>query len=1063
MTDAANPIPEIRTARERYLKTGDETALAESVRIGRDAVRLLAGTGALEGSAALELSASLSVRYERDGRPEDLDETISRLERAKGVLPARHEDLPAVYGNMAGLKVQRFSRSRDRNDLEAAVGAARRGIALSGPDAPGLAYRYSNLTGALRELYQLTGDSRFLEESISSGRKAVELAPPPAKDDEWTCMILATLAGSLLSRAFRTLSADDAAEGITIARRAVASASPGSPSRLSAGAILASCLRFRFDMTGDLADLGEASGVHREMADLSPPQSPERALHLLQAAATLMTRFARLSVAADLDEAERLSRLALDVSDARTHAEALQMIAACLQARCGMLAADGDQEEAEEVAGQAVEKAEQARSHTSSSAPAYPDRLIFACNAKAARFEVTGTAAHRADAIAAYEDTLARLGDTPLPENGPSVQLCVYNLAYIYTLATRLGPASRADIDKALALFRQLLDTTTPGQRAWAPAVLGVLKSYALLFGIDHAAIDTAEVIRLYRQLAEAPAVPPQSMVRAGQIAGLLLMPSDAQAAATILADAVRLLPAVAWRGIDRESRETQLSGFSGLASDAAASLIAADDARDDHHDSDVDANAAIEVAEQGRNILWADLLRLRRGDADLWRTHPGQAARLRDIAAALSAEETPGENLNVSRAVDRRMALASEWEEIVTQVRAEGSSPGFLGPPRLANLLSAAADGPVVVVNVSQHRCDALLVTADGTRLVPLPLLRADDVLSYSIRYFGAYSSVDRAVARKDGEKAIEAARTARERTLTVTLGWLWDTVTEPVLAALGLGDAPLDGQPLPRVWWCPTGLLTLLPLHAAGHYENPEDSRDPEHSGGPAPRSVLDRVVSSYTPTVKALADARDTAAPDTDTGTLLFVGMPKTQGAEPLPGATADRDLLAGALGDRCRVLYGPDATADAVRAELPKHQSAHFSCHGEQNLFKPSEAGLRLHGGTLTVADLSTTSYQREFAFLSACKTATGGTTLPDEAISLAAALHYTGYRHVIATLWSVDDDAAAEIAEHVYGDLIANGRFVPAGSARALHSAVQCLRGTTPHKPSRWIPFIHTGP
>jgi tetratricopeptide (TPR) repeat protein len=1062
VTDTANPIPAIRTARERYLKTGDETALAESVRAGRDAVRLLAGTGALEGSAALELSASLSVRYEKDGRPGDLDEAISRLEQAKGVLPAGHGDLPAVYGNMAGLKVRRFGPSRHPHDLEAAVGAARRGIALSGSDAPGLAYRYSNLTGALRELYQLTGESRFLDESISSGRKAVELAPPPAKDDEWTCMVLATLAGSLLSRAFRTLSADDAAEGITIARRAVASASPGSPSRLSAGDILAACLRLRFDLTGDLANLGEASGVHREMADLAPPRSPERALHLLQAAATLKTRFDRLSVAADLDEAENLSRLALDASDARTHAEALQMIAACLQARCGMLAADGDQEEAEEVAGQAVEKAEQARDHTDPSAPAYPDRLIFACNAKAARFRVTGTAAHRADAIAAYEDTLARLGSTRPRENGPSVQLCVYNLAYTYTLATRSGPASRADIDKALALFRHLLDTTVPGQRAWAPAVLGVLKSYALLVGIDQAAVDTAEAARLYRRLADAPAVPPQSVVRASQIAGLLLMRSDAQAAATILADAVRLLPAVAWRGIDRESRETQLSGFSGLASDAAASLIAAGDARDDR-DRDGDANAAVEVVEQGRSILWADLLRLRRGDADLWRTHPGQAARLRDIAAALSAEEAPGENLNVSRAVDQRMALASEWEEIVAQVRAEGSSPGFLDPPRLASLLPAAADGPVVVVNVSEHRCDALLVTSGGTRLVPLPLLRADDVLSYSIRYFGAYSSVDRAVARKDGDKAIEAARTARERTLTATLEWLWDTVTEPVLTALGFGGAPVDGQPLPRVWWCPTGLLTLLPLHAAGHYENPEGSRDSEHSGGSAPRSVLDRVVSSYTPTVKALADARNTAAPDIGAGTLLFVGMPKTQDAEPLPGATADRDLLAGALGERCQILYGPDATADAVRAELPKHQSAHFSCHGEQNLFRPSEAGLRLHGGTLTIADLSSTSYQREFAFLSACKTATGGTTLPDEAISLAAALHYTGYRHVIATLWSVDDDAAAEIAEHVYGDLIADGRFVPAGSARALHSAVQRLRGATPRKPSRWIPFIHTGP
>jgi CHAT domain-containing protein len=33
---------------------------------------------------------------------------------------------------------------------------------------------------------------------------------------------------------------------------------------------------------------------------------------------------------------------------------------------------------------------------------------------------------------------------------------------------------------------------------------------------------------------------------------------------------------------------------------------------------------------------------------------------------------------------------------------------------------------------------------------------------------------------------------------------------------------------------------------------------------------------------------------------------------------------------------------------------------------------------------------------------------GGVDLLDEAITLAAALHYTGYRHVVAALWSVDN-------------------------------------------------------
>ncbi|MYX40196.1 hypothetical protein GTW59_03695, partial [Streptomyces sp. SID89] len=65
-----------------------------------------------------------------------------------------------------------------------------------------------------------------------------------------------------------------------------------------------------------------------------------------------------------------------------------------------------------------------------------------------------------------------------------------------------------------------------------------------------------------------------------------------------------------------------------------------------------------------------------------------------------------------------------------------------------------------------------------------------------------------------------------------------------EPVLERLGLLDAPA-GEEWPRLWWSPGGALAALPLHAAGHH----DGR----------RSVLDRVVSSYTPTVRALAYAR------------------------------------------------------------------------------------------------------------------------------------------------------------------------------------------------------------
>jgi len=49
------------------------------------------------------------------------------------------------------------------------------------------------------------------------------------------------------------------------------------------------------------------------------------------------------------------------------------------------------------------------------------------------------------------------------------------------------------------------------------------------------------------------------------------------------------------------------------------------------------------------------------------------------------------------------------------------------------------------------------------------------------------------------------------------------------------------------PRIWWCPTGPLAFLPLHAAGIYSQNETS---------SPTSCIsDYAGSSYTPTVSAL----------------------------------------------------------------------------------------------------------------------------------------------------------------------------------------------------------------
>jgi hypothetical protein len=399
-------------------------------------------------------------------------------------------------------------------------------------------------------------------------------------------------------------------------------------------------------------------------------------------------------------------------------------------------------------------------------------------------------------------------------------------------------------------------------------------------------------------------------------------------------------------------------------------------------------------------------------------------------------------------------MVLAREWDELVEQVRRLEGFHDFLRPPPLDTLLRAAERGPVVVVNVSRWRCDALVVTVDGVHVVELPDLTIEEVARRTTEYLSVLQdsrTFDGAVSFTAALEARAEDRKARERTLRSTVEWLWDVVAEPVLTFLDINaPSPPDAAPT-RLWWCPTGLLTLLPLHGAGYHAASDG------------RSVLDRVVSSYTPTLRALSEAASREYGDSASEELLFVGVPDVPDQVGLTEDVAvEREFLRECFPGGLAVIEGADATVATVQTALGSHRWVHLSCHGYQNLNNPSAAGFELCDGILTVVDVSTARYAGEFAFLSACRTATGGLSLPDEMITLAAALNYTGYRHVMATLWTVDPAVAADMTRAVYPKLIEAGGFVPDRSARALHEAVRTLRDSGCSLDD-WLPFTHTGP
>ena len=91
---------------------------------------------------------------------------------------------------------------------------------------------------------------------------------------------------------------------------------------------------------------------------------------------------------------------------------------------------------------------------------------------------------------------------------------------------------------------------------------------------------------------------------------------------------------------------------------------------------------------------------------------------------------------------------------------------------------------------------------------------------------------------------------------------------------------------------------------------------------------------------------------------------------------------------------------------VLDRLNEASIVHLSCHGVQQPVKPLESALILGDGKLTISRMQ--SIQRKspgsLAFLSACMSAQGDLTQPDEAIHLAAMMLSVGFQSVVATMW-----------------------------------------------------------
>ncbi|KWV31571.1 CHAT domain-containing protein [Micromonospora rifamycinica] len=896
-----------------------------------------------------------------------------------------------------------------------------------------------------------TSDPQLLDAAVAAAEKSTALTPP---DDPWWPYVNAQLALVVGFRFEQRRAVSDLSQAKRHADVAVAAVGEGDPVRIDVLIRCVNVYRLSFERFGQLADIDTAVRLSREVHRSTDPDHLLTARQLL--ALCLVMRFARTGSPGDIDEAVAHCRSGLAAMPAR-HVDRAALngvlVIALVQRWVGLDDDDDtDLHEAVRVSRQVVADLPNIGTVRAQLLATHGALLVMHSLS-------SNSPAHLDEAIRSAREAV------DAPTAGTQRAGHLVNLAHSLLIRARMS-SDPAGVSDAVDTGMAALAGFSPGHpdRARALNVLGTALRIRYLIDHDPRDLDTAVGMWRSSSASRAGAIEIR-MTAARTWAQTAAEAGDAELALEAYGTAVGLLPLLAWRGLDRTVQEKRLTAVTGLAGDAAAWAIAAGQ-----------PERAVELLEQGRQVLWSQALQTRSDLSALAAVAPALAAELDRTRRELDGTEASpivelparpgwemGRDLLTSalggpyRAdtedAGHRRRLAERWEDLVAEARRQPGFGSFLRPPSFAALRPATTGGAVVLVNASRWRSDAIIVTPDTVRAVPLPWLSHDTAQRRAV----AFLDVQRAVEGGGGP----AERVALRQTLVTLQRWLWDTVGEAVCAALDdvLGSAPDRRH---RVWWCPTGPLTMLPLHAAGRFG--------ANASLAAKRriSVAARCVSSYTPSLSVLLRARATPVPS-GPPRAFAVGLGTLPGQAPLP-AVSDELRAVSSHVPGLRVLSGRGATVEGVLTALERHSWAHFAGHGDQDFQRPSAAALRLVDGRLSVLDLagrlaarSRSAGGADLAYLSACRTAAGGRDLPDEAIQLTAALQMAGFRHVIGSQWAVADRVAAQVADDVYAGLRAGEQLDADAAAVALDRAVDRVRRTHPDRPELWAALIHTGP
>jgi hypothetical protein len=250
---------------------------------------------------------------------------------------------------------------------------------------------------------------------------------------------------------------------------------------------------------------------------------------------------------------------------------------------------------------------------------------------------------------------------------------------------------------------------------------------------------------------------------------------------------ALNLLSELAWLGLSIEDQHFRLLAAGNVVRNAVSTAIANNQIQ-----------TALEWLEQGRSVIWGQLLQLRAPLADLEQAHPDLAYQLKELNKLLEGirpqHHLSDQFLNGTKQLSDTFVhhhdLAYERKELIHKIRTLDGFDRFLLPHTLSQLLPAASTGPVVTINISQERCDALVIMPNFDNVLHITLNQFSyekaDQLYKSLRFLLKQKGVSRDNDRKGHQVPMHPINLEVE--FESILSELWLGIAKPILNALAI-----------------------------------------------------------------------------------------------------------------------------------------------------------------------------------------------------------------------------------------------------------------------------------